>query len=321
MDYEVFAFSQMRQIDGEQLDEFVVRLRVAAIRCEFGTATDAELKRQIIRGCSSSKLRQHILETPAITLKLIQEKARAAEASVVQTKAIERQGKLNNDVKQESVAAVTNKAPTRPPHRGTTFNRLSGSNSGRRQTPGNEERAVGKPKKCFACGYDFPHTGECPAANSKCRKCQQKGHFAKSRLCGKSKVNSVEEQNEEEDADYIFAIGSGGQQPQVDVEIDGVTIHALIDSGAQVNLIDQATFESFSRKPTLEPAKGKLYAYQTDKPISVKGQFNATVQANGHKTEASFKVVDGRAGNLLSFATARICSIPRLFNDHLKLPQ
>ena len=61
LDYEVFAFSQMRQIDGEQLDEFVVRLRVAAIRCEFGTATDAELKRQIIRGCSSSKLRQHII--------------------------------------------------------------------------------------------------------------------------------------------------------------------------------------------------------------------------------------------------------------------
>ena len=102
-----------------------------------------------------------------------------------------------------------------------------------------------------------------------------------------------------------LAIGSGGQQPEVDVEIDGVTIHALIDSGAQISLIDQATFESLPRKPTLEPAKGKLYAYQTDKPISVKSQFNATVHANGHKTEASFKVVDGWVGNLLSFAKAR----------------
>ena len=54
LDYEVYAFSQMRQMDGEQHDEFVVRLRVAAIRCEFGAVNDAEFKRQIIRGCSSS---------------------------------------------------------------------------------------------------------------------------------------------------------------------------------------------------------------------------------------------------------------------------
>ena len=55
LDYETFAFSQMSQRDGESLDEFVVRLRVAAVRCEF-TATDSEIKRQIIIGCISTKL-------------------------------------------------------------------------------------------------------------------------------------------------------------------------------------------------------------------------------------------------------------------------
>ena len=49
-DYEAFTFSRMQQMDGEPLDEFVVRLRVAANRCEFGDSIDAEIKRQIIRG-------------------------------------------------------------------------------------------------------------------------------------------------------------------------------------------------------------------------------------------------------------------------------
>ena len=43
IDYETFVFSQMSQRDGESLDEFFVRPRVAA--------TDAEIKLQIIRGC------------------------------------------------------------------------------------------------------------------------------------------------------------------------------------------------------------------------------------------------------------------------------
>ena len=151
--------------------------------------------------------------------------------------------------------------------------------------------------KCFACGYDFPHGGDCPAAN-KCRKMPAKGHFAKSRLSQKQ-CQFSQRANEEDHADYIFAIVPVCQQ----LEIEGFTIHSLIDSGAQVNLIDQATFECFPRKTTLELAVGKLCPYQTEKPISLKDQFNATVQANGHKTKASFKV-DGGAGNLLSFLTA-----------------
>ena len=74
--------------------------------------------------------------------------------------------------------------------------------------------------------------------------------------------------------------------------------HSPILFGAQVNLNVQATFESLPRILTLESLKGKLYVYQTDKPIRIKGYFNVTVQANGHKTEASFKVVDERVCQL-----------------------
>ena len=87
----------MHQLDGEPLDEFVVRLRIAAKMCEF-TDEDNKIRRQIINGCSSTKLRQHILETTSITLKQITNKAgsRGGRHSSLIDRAYRRQGKRFN---------------------------------------------------------------------------------------------------------------------------------------------------------------------------------------------------------------------------------
>ena len=52
LDFEVFQFTQLRQREAESIDDFVVRMRVAATRCEFGDedVTDAKIKRQLIVG-------------------------------------------------------------------------------------------------------------------------------------------------------------------------------------------------------------------------------------------------------------------------------
>ena len=34
-----------------------------------------------------------------------------------------------------------------------------------------------KEKKCYFCGYDWPHGGVCPAKMNTCCKCNKKGHF------------------------------------------------------------------------------------------------------------------------------------------------
>ena len=278
LDFEIFKFAQMYQLDGEPLDEYVVRLRIAAKRCEF-TDEDKEIKRQIIHGCSSTKLRQHILETTSITLKQITDKARAAEAATTQVKSIERiNGNERGSDKNEKIAAVSRRGPT--------------SN-----------------KICFACGYEYPHNSECPAKNSKCRNCKETGHFAKSRLCGKNRVNLVKQEDhsdEDDESEFVYAIGSGRGRPQVHLIINGITVLAMIDSGAQVNVIDQATYELLATVPRLSATSKRLFAYQADNPLRVRGQFRASVEANGHRTEAEFKVVDGKAGNLLGFETARL---------------
>ena len=115
----------------------------------------------------------------------------------------------------------------------------------------------------------------------------------------------MEDNEHSEDDGYIFSIGSKGRRPQTEIKLNGQAICVLIDSGAEVNLIDQATFGALSNRPQLEPGGRNVFPYQSDKPIHVRSQFKAVVHSNGHSTEASFKVVDGHSGNLLSFETAR----------------
>ena len=57
VEFEIFKFGEMRQRETESLDDFVVRLRAAAQLCRF-TDIDNEIKKQVVRSCSSTKLRQ-----------------------------------------------------------------------------------------------------------------------------------------------------------------------------------------------------------------------------------------------------------------------
>ena len=47
---------------------------------------------------------------------------------------------------------------------------------------------VGK-RKCFKCGYSWPHLAECPAKGKTCNKCKGYNHFAR---CCKSKLSTKE---------------------------------------------------------------------------------------------------------------------------------
>jgi len=92
VEFEVFKFGELKQKEGEALDDFVVRLQTQARSCNFGNgnAINAEVKKQIIRGGRCVKLRQRILETQGMTVAQIQEHARIAEASGVQLKAMDK---------------------------------------------------------------------------------------------------------------------------------------------------------------------------------------------------------------------------------------
>ena len=88
----------------------MVRLRETAARCDF-TDTPAQLKRQIIAGCKSLKLKEHILNTAAITIDQITQRAGTEEVVINQAKLIQTQN--NTQVKPQIIAAIDDRQTTR----------------------------------------------------------------------------------------------------------------------------------------------------------------------------------------------------------------
>ena len=65
----VFRFQNMRQFEGEPIDEFVSRLRGTVNTCGFATGhEESQLKSQIIQGCLSENLRRNALEKENLSL-------------------------------------------------------------------------------------------------------------------------------------------------------------------------------------------------------------------------------------------------------------
>ena len=88
--YERHLFRTMTKLITETVDQFVTRLREKANCCEFGEATDENIRDQLIEKCSSSQLRRKLLERErGLTLSALQTIARAMEASVRQTGSME----------------------------------------------------------------------------------------------------------------------------------------------------------------------------------------------------------------------------------------
>lgn len=111
--------------------------------------------------------------------------------------------------------------------------------------------------------------------------------------------------SDEENKYYVFTVGKNENSPRVDATMEGRSIRFFIDSGADVNLIHLSTFQTLKNRRQLDFGDAKIYSYLVDEPLPVLGRFRASIEANGHRVNAMFELVEGRLGNLLGFETAR----------------
>ena len=343
LDYEKFQFGQIKQRSCEIMDDYVVKLRAQAERCEFGdaAAVNAEIKKQIIATCSSHKLREHILVTTDISLEDILKKARLQDYSSRQSKAIEIT-KSETAIKQEPMSALND--------------RSRNYDSSRRENQGTSSRAdhksstSNKPRLCRFCNYVYPHKGEkpyeCPAKEAICRSCKVKGHFEKASICTKNesktsnkshfkktRQNAINESpvkssdsndsddawtkslkqftiNEIEPNQSVFTLKDNPVRPKIELELTGGKVVLLIDSGSGRTVIDEITSKLLDPKPILTPPSKndrQLYSYDGKSPLETIGSFYSvmTCKETQRTIEILITVVKGNPGNLLCFKDAR----------------
>ena len=108
---------------------------------------------------------------------------------------------------------------------------------------------------------------------------------------------------------FAFSITEGEHSEMVAVQVGGVDLKMLIDSGANSNIIDEGTWEQLKVKgvkcesQAATPDK-KLYPYASSQPLPVKGSFKCTVSVCDRSTKAEVLVIKGRGMSLLGKITA-----------------
>ena len=309
-EYDTFRFRHAKQNTGENIDTYHTRLRKLAETCEF-TNVNAEIKSQIIQSCKSSRLRRRGLRDRDMDLKQLLTLARTLEISEEHASHIENES--DRQVNHVKVQPTYHKHRSRrgsynQPDKGRYRNISKHDSRDKRQSHSDK-------KKCFNCGYDYPHKGKCPAKGEICRKCNGKDHFAK--VCRKTQVDAkhkrdvkavheVSHSDSSSDDDYIFHVNENklhSKQPAVKVLFQNTDLEMLVDTGAAVNIIDQSTYDSLVNKPKLDIPGKQLFGYDK-KQIDISGCFDTKISCKGKHVKCTIYVAKGNYGSLLSYMTA-----------------
>ena len=270
---------------------WVTRLRTLVTNCEFDKMNNDEAIKLVITLHTYCEKLQNLIITGNLNLKEALNKAEMIELAEKEIKFIKHTKTLN-------------------PTSDTDIHTVK------------KEKMIKSQKKseCWNCGGEFPHRNGCPARSVTCSKCSKKGHFAK--VCRSKNANKtlhdVVETEEEVDGciDSVVPINAvneneknknPGVYPSTNVKIkmNGQYVLMQVDSGAEVNVMSEATYMNLVQRPKLKKISTRLKPYKS-KPIPVKGYFLTSVTANGiTKQDTKVFVTMGSASkNLLSRYTA-----------------
>lgn len=323
-------FRDISQHDGESFDEFVARLREKAKLCRFDKA-EKEICLQIVHKCASESLKRRLMEIEDLELAEVIKLGKLDESINTQIKELKR---LNE--RQENKIEINKMSRGREREDESRAYR-SGEPGEAKHTSNNAYGRRSESKQCFKCGGAYPHEKTCPARDAECRSCKKLGHFAK--LCKARQNNGkhVRQMNDhnmdDDESSNVWTIRCKRVvnafmkwfMPMITLLVCQSYVKFMVDTGAEINLIDEETFNKLKMKPCLRRSNVSLFSYGSRDKLKTLGEFNTRISYNGQYRSIQFIVTSGKHGNLLSYQTSvllgivnRICSVSGNANPELE---
>ena len=319
--YERARFNERRQKDGEQFENFLRDCYALIKKCEYKDEEEMMLDK-IVQGITHKPTRDKLELMPNLTL---------PEA----IKIIRRQEMLTNQEKVVS-EVMSKETPSSSRGRGSyrghgqhrsrgrshnssrvhTGNRGRGhtSNRGRgdfhsRGNNGNTGTSRGH-GKCGRCGFTYHKNISCPAISRECRACNKIGHFES--MCRQKRQDEVvyDQFSSADDAgqteEYFIGTVTCSDHDDawfVSLPICGSQVKFKIDTGADISIITQRTFETLARKPTLLPSNALLCS--PGGKIEACGEISVVTTHKDSEYKFKIVIISGETGtNLLSRSVA-----------------
>ena len=121
------------------------------------------------------------------------------------------------------------------------------------------------------------------------------------------------------DTDNVYSLTNkcpkeARKAPRATLDILGQPVTWLIDTGSPVNIIHEGIFDTLNPKPRLDRCNTTYYAFRTNTPIPIVGQFCSEIRSRNYVVKVAILVVRGKSECLLSFNTALDLNLIKMVN-------
>lgn len=289
-------FYDIKNIDGETSQEFMLRLKKAAAKCEFGNHLEFVLCDKFVTSIKSNIIFNKICDqTEELTVKKIIEIAKKCES------------RFSMKTMEEEVHAVSAYKKNQRIEKSSIKNANVESSAGQSSKNSNNV-------KCSHCGYKNHSSSDCRYKNLTCRSCNKIGHLA--RICKskrKTDKNHVEENasnsncckckstdKKSKDIGYLDDIYTNSFSDDSEEEFDNPIeisirvfnqkIKFLVDTGAKISAIPYSLYHNeFADKPLIPNIyNAKGYGGHT---LEIMGAIEVPVKFNNIKDVVKLYVI------------------------------
>ena len=286
------SFNLRVQSSTESFDDYLTALRELVKTCDFCEDCCPTLIRdRIVTGIRDGEVIKKLLATDALDLDKTIATCRAEEAAIKHKAEIVSESQSTYEVGKVSTYKKAKKDAAQRKYR-------------------SDEKHYWDP--CFKCNKKHVAGNEhCPAKDSKCARCHEKGHWAKSKTCKKNK-KSVQSVSVKSLGSIVANIDGRmhGPAPKVEVKIEGevangATIRATPDSGADrtargKNILEILGIdENNLREPSIDLTSAD------GNEMNQIGEFDAVIRAGDKTVVDTIHVFNNISGFYLSWYSSR----------------